>query len=158
MSALFRARRGAITFALFGVVGPLLQGIFWPPSSWSGWPRIQSTVYGLVTLLWPVRLLASGVEQTTTQLIVLLVLGNLILFAALGAIAGLLSFSPRAVLLLSAGVAAAILFVSRFLVGSFEVAQTWVVVLPVLIAVVVLLSRLKGPVVAPSESIPRPTQ
>ena len=152
MGMLLRARTGAVSFGLFGLVGPVLQLLVWPLSAGDQWPTGRSIVDSLVTLLWPVRLLALGTTQTSDYLLLFLVLGNALLFAALGAVAGLLSASRRAVALLSAGVVFTTLFVARFLVGSLSSARTWIVVLPVLIGTLALLWRFTSEHAAPSPS------
>lgn len=142
MPMLLRARRGAVSFGLLGLAGPLLQLLVaWSPSLWDQWPAVRSIVHGLVTLLWPIRLLALGTTQTSTELLFLIVCGNVLLFAIFGAAAGLLSSSRKSVALLAGGVVFATLFSARFLVGSLWLTRTWVVVLPVLISTLALLWR-----------------
>ena len=139
-----RAKAGAASFGLFGLVGPVLQLLVGLVPDWNRWSTSGSIVTGLVTLLWPVRLLAMGTTSTSNELLLLLVVGNVLLFAVLGAVAGLSCSSPRAVGLLSVGAVLAILFVSRFLVGSFSLARTWVVVIVALTGILAILWRLPG--------------
>ena len=147
-----RAKKGALSFGLFGLMGPFLYLLIGLLLGWDRWSPVQMIVEGWVTLLWPTRLVAIARPNDSSQVfLVLLVTGNVLLFALLGAAAGLLSRGPIAAGLLSGIVVVVALSSCRFLVGPLSSARTWAVVAPVLIATVTLMWRLQRRETAGSE-------
>jgi hypothetical protein len=92
-----------LLFGLMGLVGPCVRWLTWPPSAFeqSTSTALSTFVYDLVFLLWPTQLLAvMEVNIGVASAGLVAVSANVLLFAMVGAMAGILVKSRRGIIAL----------------------------------------------------------
>jgi hypothetical protein len=89
-------RNAAIVFAAAGLLGPLMQAVTWPPRSIADSTFLSNLVYDVIFYLWPARWLASGsaVDRFFTPSVLYPILVNVLVFAAIGLVAGIAARKP----------------------------------------------------------------
>jgi hypothetical protein len=98
MRLLRRVTYSTLVLGGAGLAGPLIRWITWPPSEFEHRTSYELGYFvaGLVLLLWPAQPLAT-VEASLGEFIagVIAVVTNVLLFAILGGVIGLLSWRSR---------------------------------------------------------------
>ncbi len=107
-------RIAIVTFAVSGLIGPLVRLATWPPSKLTNEASTSASfVYDLVFLLWPAQLLAVAEASIGQAAAIVVAVGtNVILFALIGIAVGLVAKKPAAI-----GTLYALLGVSLLLFG-----------------------------------------
>lgn len=111
--------RTAFLFGAFGLAGPLLRWIFWPPSlSQMRSSEREDFVSSLVALLWPTQIIAM-IDPNNERVGVAIgaVLANVMWLAGFGCIVSLAG-TPQRVALLYGGWTLLLAWASRYMIGS----------------------------------------
>jgi hypothetical protein len=110
----------AMAFAAAGLVGPLMQAVTWPPRSVADSTFLSDLVYEVIFYLWPARWLASGsaVDRFFTPSVLYPILANVLLFAAIGLVAGVAARKPGLVWIACCAVCALLVRYSLWLSGE----------------------------------------
>jgi hypothetical protein len=89
-------RNAVMAFVAAGLVGPLMQAVTWPPRV-TDVTFLSYLVYEVIFYLWPARWLASGhaVDRFFTLSVLYPILANVLLFAAIGLVAGVVGARTR---------------------------------------------------------------
>lgn len=145
-----------LTFGVSGLIGPLVRLATWPPSKLANDASTSASfVYDLVFLLWPAQLLAVAEASVGQAAAIALAVGtNVILFALVGVMVGLVAKRPAAIVALYALLGVSLLLFGLWGAGFSTAHLNWLAFLVALLVYAIpflVVGRIAGNPPDPSD-------